>query len=598
MASPSTTRFPLILRLLLDKGDLTQEAIDAVQLPVGDWPTPVEAFLVEKGLADDRLVARRLSEYLGSEWLDLDPDMPTRVIMGSPTGESSILGEIVDLLGSAEAVVARIPESVFRGRKVVPVSVEGGNLHVICMDPMDFSAIEEIRMLSGMSVVSHVGTQRLYKKLNLEAFSGRDKLGEVIATTTGKEKKGNKEKKAKNTIDVDVAQALPGGRDSQVLRLVNTILLQAIEEGASDIHLEPYESTVRVRYRVDGKLREVTPPPFNVFSQVVSRLKILAKMDIAEKRKPQDGSIAMKNGEHRVDLRVSTVPCVYGEKVVMRVLEKSGIPAKMESLGFSEGQAADFLESANSHHGLMFVTGPTGSGKSTTLYTALNLVNTPDKNIATVEDPVEYKMTGMNQVQVNPAAGLDFASSLRAFLRQDPDVIMVGEVRDTETAGICMRAALTGHLVLSTLHTNSALQVVTRLTDMGIEPFLLGPALRLLEAQRLVRRLCSECKEAVELPEQVALRHGLEPGITIYRPSDDSGCMTCKGLGYKGRLGIYEVVRMDDDLVDMISAATPQGELEKYVLSRGTHLLPQSGRNRVIEGLTSMEEVSDYIRVD
>jgi len=599
MANSSTTRFPLILRLLLDKGDLTQEAVDAVNLPVGEWPTPVEAFLVEKGLADDRLVARRLSEYLGSEWLDLDPDMPTRVIKGSPAGESSILGEIVDLLGSAEEVVARIPESVFRGRKVVPVNVEGGNLHVICMDPMDFSAIEEIRMLSGMSVVSHVGTQRLFKKLTLDAFSGRDKLGEVIATTPdAKDKKGGKEKKAKSTIDVDVAQALPGGRDSQVLRLVNTILLQAIEEGASDIHLEPYEASVRVRYRVDGKLREVTPPPFNVFPQVVSRLKILAKMDIAEKRKPQDGAIAMKNGEHRVDLRVSTVPCVYGEKVVMRVLEKNGIPNKMESLGFSEEQAADFLESANSHHGLMFVTGPTGSGKSTTLYCALNLVNTPDKNIATVEDPVEYKMTGMNQVQVNPLAGLDFANSLRAFLRQDPDVIMVGEVRDTETAGICMRAALTGHLVLSTLHTNSALQVVTRLTDMGIEPFLLGPALRLLEAQRLVRRLCSECKEPVELPERVALRHGLEPGITVYRPSDDSGCVTCKGLGYKGRLGIYEVVRMDEDLINMISAATPQSELEKYVLDRGTDLLPQSGRKRVIEGLTSMEEVSDYIRVD
>jgi len=599
MASTPTSRFPLILRLLLEKGDLSQDALQTCGTPVSEWPAETEAYLVEKELADDRLVAQRLAEYLGSEWLDLDLDMPTRLIIGSPAGDSSILGEIVDLLGSAEEVVERIPESVFRARKVVPVRVGGGNLHVICMDPMDFSAIEEIRMLSGMSVVAHVGTQRLFKKLMQEAFSGRDKLGEVIAnTTTGKESKGSKDKKAKNAVDVDVARSLPGGRDSQVLRLVNTILLQAIEEGASDIHLEPYEATVRVRYRVDGRLREVTPPPFNVFPQVVSRLKILAKMDIAEKRKPQDGAIAMKNGEHRVDLRVSTVPCVYGEKVVMRVLEKNSIPTKMEALGFSEEQAHEFLDAAHSHHGLMFVTGPTGSGKSTTLYCALNLVNTPDKNIATVEDPVEYKMTGMNQVQVNPIAGLDFASSLRAFLRQDPDVIMVGEVRDTETAGICMRAALTGHLVLSTLHTNSAMQVVTRLTDMGIEPFLLGPALRLLEAQRLVRRLCSECKEPVELPGDVAERHGLNPGITIYRPSEGSGCMTCKGLGYKGRLGIYEVVKMDDELVDMISSAASQSDLEKHVLARGTDLLPQSGRKRVIDGLTSLEEVSDYIRID
>jgi type IV pilus assembly protein PilB len=379
---------------------------------------------------------------------------------------------------------------------------------------------------------------------------------------------------------------------------VNTILLQAIEEGASDIHLEPYETTVRVRYRVDGQLREVTPPPFGLFQQVISRLKILAKMDIAEKRKPQDGAIAMRNGEHRVDLRVSTVPCVFGEKIVMRVLEKNAIPTKMEMLGLSEKQAADFMEAAESHHGLMFVTGPTGSGKSTTLYCALNLTNKPTKNIATVEDPVEYKMSGMNQVQVNPAAGLDFSSALRAFLRQDPDVIMVGEVRDTETAGICMRAALTGHLVLSTLHTNSAMQVVTRLTDMGIEPFLLGPALRLLEAQRLVRRLCSECKEPVELPAEAAERHGLEPGITAYRPGSNNSCMVCKGNGYKGRLGIYEVVTMDEQLVEMICTAASQADMEKYILSRGTDLLPQSGRKRVIEGLTSLEEVSDYIRVD
>ena len=597
MASTPTSKIPLIVRLLLEKGDLTQEQLDGFPVPVKAWPQNAEAFMVEKGLAQDRQVAQRLSEYLGCNWLDLDQDMPTRILQGVPGGDPKVMGEIAELLTSTEDAVNLIPESVFRGRMVVPVRVQDGNLHVICMDPMDFSAIEEIRMLSGMSVISHVGTQALFRKLNQVAFSGRDKLGEVIASDSRTGTSG-KDGAPGDQVDVDVQKSLPGGRDSQVLRLVNMILLQAIEEGASDIHLEPYETTVRVRYRVDGQLREVTPPPFNVFSQVVSRVKILAKMDIAEKRKPQDGAIAMKNGEHRVDLRVSTVPCVFGEKVVMRVLEKNAIPTKMEMLGFGEEQAAEFLDAAHSHHGLMFVTGPTGSGKSTTLYCALNLVNNPSKNIATVEDPVEYKMTGMNQVQINPAAGLDFSSALRSFLRQDPDVIMVGEVRDTETAGICMRAALTGHLVLSTLHTNTALQVVTRLTDMGVEPFLLGPALRLLEAQRLVRRLCTECKEPVELPGEAAERHGLNEGITIYRPGSNDHCLACKGAGYKGRLGIYEVVTMDEQLIEMISTGSSQADMEKYVLGRGTDLLPQCGRKRVLEGLTSLEEVSDYIRVD
>lgn len=586
---------PLILRLLLEKGDLTQEQVDAFPVSYDAWPKNKEAYMVEQGLADDRLVAQRLAEYLGCCWLDLDPDLPTRVMQGTTGSDPQVMGEIIDLIGSTHEVVERIPESVFRGRMVVPVQMRDGHLHVVCMDPMDFSAIEEIRMLSGTSVISHVGTQALFEKLNKAAFSNRDKLGEVIASNSGGAADNGP---VGDTVDVDVQRALPGGSDSQVLRLVNTILMQAIEEGASDIHLEPYENTVRVRYRVDGQLREVTPPPYSMFGQVISRLKILAKMDIAEKRKPQDGSIALKNGEHRVDLRVSSVPCVYGEKIVMRILEKNAIPDKLEMLGFGEVQAAQFLEAAQSHHGLMFVTGPTGSGKSTTLYCALNLVNTPTKNIATVEDPVEYKMTGMNQVQVNPAAGLDFSSALRSFLRQDPDVIMVGEVRDTETAGICMRAALTGHLVLSTLHTNSALQVVTRLTDMGIEPFLLGPALRLLEAQRLVRRLCSECKEPTEIPGEAAERHGLEEGATIYRPGKNDNCLACKGAGYKGRLGIYEVVLMDEQLVEMICTAVSQADMEKYVLSRGTDLLPQCARKGLMNGLTSLSEVSDYIRVD
>lgn len=399
-----------------------------------------------------------------------------------------------------------------------------------------------------------------------------------------------------DVVDVDLRRPLPPGPEAQVLRLVNHVLAEGVRMGASDLHLEPYENDVRIRFRVDGKLSEFDTPPKHLFPQMISRLKILSKMDIAEKRVPQDGGIMMRDGKSRVDLRASTVPTCYGEKMVLRILDKDGIPDNMEFLGFSDRQAADFIEAANAHHGLMFVTGPTGSGKSTTLYCALNLTNTPDKNIVTVEDPVEFKFHGLNQVPIRSSAGMTFAGALRAFLRQDPDVIMVGEVRDAETAGICMRAALTGHLVLSTLHTNSALQVVTRLTDMGIEPFLLGPALRLIEAQRLVRRLCTECKVQIEMPTDVAARHGMEAGEIIYGPGDAPDCPKCNGGGYKGRVGIYEVVPVDEDLQEMICKAESEKKLEHVVRERGIDLIPDSAVKKLREGITSLHEVSDYIR--
>ena len=399
-----------------------------------------------------------------------------------------------------------------------------------------------------------------------------------------------------DVVDVDLRRPLPPGPEAQVLRLVNHVLSEGVRLGASDLHLEPYENDVRIRLRIDGKLGEFETPPKHLFPQMISRLKILAKMDIAEKRVPQDGGIMMRDGKSRVDLRASTVPTCYGEKMVLRILDKDGIPDNMEFLGLSDQQAHDFIEAANAHHGLMFVTGPTGSGKSTTLYCALNLTNTPDKNIVTVEDPVEFKFHGLNQVPIRANAGMTFAGALRAFLRQDPDVIMVGEVRDAETAGICMRAALTGHLVLSTLHTNSALQVVTRLTDMGIEPFLLGPALRLIEAQRLVRRLCTECKVQMEMPGDVAKRHGMEDGEILFVPGERPDCAKCGGSGYKGRVGIYEVVPIDETLQEMIGKGESEKNLTNIVRERGIDLIPDSAVKKLREGITSLHEVSDYIR--
>jgi type IV pilus assembly protein PilB len=386
---------------------------------------------------------------------------------------------------------------------------------------------------------------------------------------------------------LDLREPVPPGADGRVIRVANSILEGAINQRASDIHLEPFEKEVRIRYRVDGELLEITPPPKPMFVPLISRFKILAKMDIAEKRIAQDGAFGSKLGDVRVDYRVNTVPTVYGEKMVMRLLRKEGVPLTLEKLGFLPLQAEHFCKCIEQPHGLIFVTGPTGSGKSTTLYAALQKLNDPSTNITTVEDPVEYKMTGINQVQVKSQVGLTFATALRAFLRQDPDVLMVGEVRDKETAEICMRAALTGHLVVSTLHTNDSLAAVPRLQDMGIEPFLLAATLRMVEAQRLVRRLCS-CKQPMELGADVAHRLGMTPGEQIFRPK---GCDLCRGTGYKGRVGLYEVVPITPELAKLIQSRTPVPELREAARKAGLPLLRDAGMLKAREGVTSIEEV-------
>ena len=344
---------------------------------------------------------------------------------------------------------------------------------------------------------------------------------------------------------VHLDQAPPPGRDGRIIRYVNSIFEQALQTGASDIHIEPYEDNCRVRLRIDGVLTEIAPPPMSMLNSVISRLKVLSKMDIAERRLPQDGAIGLRSGEHRVDMRVNTCPTVYGEKVVMRVLDKNALPHDLTSLGLDERQYRDLSEAIRSPHGLMLVTGPTGSGKSTTLYSCLNYLNDSETNICTVEDPVEFKFSGINQVQTRTKVGLTFASALRSFLRQDPDVIMVGEVRDNETADICMRAALTGHFVFSTLHTNDALSSITRLQDMGIEPFLLSSTIRLLVAQRLLRRLCDECKIAEQVDPESAKRYEINPRAVIFRPG---GCSRCRETGYKGRLAVFEIIRINSQL--------------------------------------------------
>ena len=494
----------------------------------------VEALLVKKGLATDAQISETYSQYFV---------VPTYARPAGNVAFDPALGSL-------------LPEKLCRDRLLAPVAIRGDMLDVafVCAD--DLLMVDELQLLTGLTVCPLIAPLSVVEETIESLYSGPQKRAELVAG--GDEYDENERSEEIDRLhDEDVLEldrAPVHGKGGNVIRTVNQILEQALRIGASDIHLEPFEDSCAIRFRVDGVLHELAPPPRSMFIPILSRFKILAKMDIAEKRVPQDGAIAVKAVDKRVDLRVSTVPTVYGEKMVMRILDKGAIPIELTGLGFDERQSKDLIESIKMPHGLMLVTGPTGSGKSTTLYACLNLLNEPDTNICTVEDPVEYKFKGMNQVQVKTMVGLTFATALRAFLRQDPDVIMVGEVRDQETAQICLRAALTGHFVLSTIHTNDSLSAVNRLEDMGIEPFLLASTLRVLEAQRLIRRLCKECKEPYSCDEDTAQRHGLQVGDTLYRPK---GCDYCHGSGYKGRVGVFEVVRITNRMANLIQARAP-----------------------------------------
>ncbi|HZM01051.1 MAG TPA: GspE/PulE family protein [Planctomycetota bacterium] len=601
MSRTATVEQPLIVRLLVERGVIPSERLEDVARARSEHPDCIEEALVVGELASEAALAEAYAGYLHVPWIERAPEdqggQPVEHLPGDAAPRP--LGPLEELAAACRPLANAVTEAVCRKHRLLPLRQSGLELEIACVNPTDFAALEEVRMRSLQVVRPLAVTSALLAELTGAVFGERDVVREIASEggrAGGTETEGQDEDEEMEFV-LDLRRAIPSGKDSQVVRIVNVLLTRAIEEHASDIHIEPYEDLVRVRYRIDGKLVETTPPPRSLFVPTVSRLKILAKMDIAEKRIPQDGAIALKSGEKRVDLRVSTVPTVYGEKMVIRILEKGGIPDKLEQLGFSEKQAQDFLRAAEAPHGLMFVTGPTGSGKSTTLYTCLKLINSPQDNIVTVEDPVEYKFFGLNQVHVRANVGLTFAAALRSFLRQDPDKIMVGEVRDQETAQICMRAALTGHLVLSTLHTNNSLQVINRVVDMGVEPFLLGPALRLVEAQRLLRKLCPDCKQPYTLPEDVALRHGLPPGATLYRRGAGA-CLTCKGNGTKGRLGMYEVIPINETLRDLIASRAPVAQLEKAARAEGVLFLDDSARKHLLAGLTTLEEVAEYVRVE
>jgi len=475
---------------------------------------------------------------------------------------------------------------------VLPISKKGSTLTCAVSDPLDLLMIDNLKMVTGCEINLMIATresliaaiQNFYTIARSQAF--QDTSGEESKDSGGKD--STDKTGGKTPADSKSKQPLAQkAEEAPVIKLVDLIIKQAIEQRASDIHIEPFKDRICLRYRIDGALYQIPPPSKSLHLAVVSRLKILSKLDIAEKRLPQDGAIAFKLDERTVDIRISTIPTVWGEKVVMRILDKDSVKLELSNLGFMPKQLENIKKALTRPYGLFFVTGPTGSGKSTTLYSALSETIDPKKNVMTAEDPVEFKLEGINQVQVRPDIGLTFASALRAFLRQDPDVIMVGEVRDLETAQICVRAALTGHFVLSTLHTNDAASAISRLVDIGVEPYLITPSLVCIVAQRLARRLCSKCKEAIEP------KPDLFGGITfksdlIYKAV---GCEECNHIGYKGRIVLTETMLISDPIRELISKNAPYMEILDAARKNGMDTLFEDGIKKVEAGITSFDEI-------
>ncbi len=486
-------------------------------------------------------------------------------------------------------IVRLIPEDVAQKYQIIPVSRTGSTLVLAMADPSNIFAIEDIKFLTGYNVEPLIASDAAIKTAIEKHYESAEMGLEGVLTEFDE---GEMEV-VREEEEVDLTDLKKAVEDAPVVKLVNLILTDAIKKGASDIHIEPYEKSFRVRYRVDGILAEVMKPPMKLKNAIVSRIKIMSNLDIAERRLPQDGRIKLKLGKNKeMDYRVSVLPTLFGEKVVLRLLDKSNLQLDMTKLGFEEKALKNFMDAIHRPWGIVLVTGPTGSGKTTTLYSALSELNKISENISTAEDPVEFNLMGINQVQMHDDIGLNFAASLRSFLRQDPDIIMVGEIRDYETAEIAVKAALTGHLVLSTLHTNDAPSTVNRLLNMGIEPFLVSSSCNLILAQRLARKICKDCRTKVQIAEKVLVNLGL-PANEAHKMEcfKGSGCATCGGSGYKGRIALYEVMPFTEAVKELVLNGASSAELKRAAVKDGMKTLRMSGITKVAEGVTTIEEV-------
>lgn len=478
-----------------------------------------------------------------------------------------------------------IPSEFAMKNLTLPLSRTLRSLTVAMSDPLDLILIDNLKKLTQCEVNPIIATKSDLMKA-VQDFYGKSAMLKDAVQASFEAGAVVQEEASRSEDELNLDKLIARAEEAPVVKLVDLIIRQAIDERASDIHIEPFKDKISLRYRIDGKLYEIPAPAKHLHLPIVSRVKILSKLDIAEKRLPQDGAMLVKIEDRPIDIRVSIIPTIYGEKAVLRILDRSNVVLDLKQLGFDSKQLEIIRKGINMPYGLIFLTGPTGSGKTTTLYAILSEIKSPTKNIMTIEDPVEYKLEGINQVQIKPEIGLTFATALRSFLRQDPDVMLVGEVRDLETAEICIRSALTGHLVLSTLHTNDAPSAVSRLIDIGVEPYLITPSLICVIAQRLIRKLCPDCKEAYE-PDQKTLGNIKLNAELIYRPK---GCPKCNQLGYKGRACISEVMMINEAIRELISQRAPFQKIRELARANGMQTLQESAFKKVEQGLTSLEE--------
>ena len=549
-------------QILIELGYITQDQLEQALAEHQRTPKSLGRVLIDMGMIKEGDLVRALAEQVGLEFVDLaeHPVDPTATTL--------------------------LPEALARRYRAIPIGERDGKLLVAMSDPANVYALDDIRTITNRDVQPLVATAADVERA-IQKYAGMDGQVEALANV------------ASDAIEGEDEQLEAALEDAPIVKLVNAIMTQAVGDRASDVHIEPAEKNVRIRFRVDGVLHEPMPPaPKNIQGGLISRLKVMADLNIAEKRIPQDGRISMKVGGKALDLRVATLPTVFGEKVVIRVLDKTNALLRLEDLGFMEDAYNRFSVSFKKPYGAILVTGPTGSGKSTTMYSTLNILNEVDKNIITVEDPVEYRLNGVNQIQVNPKAGLTFASALRSILRADPDIVLIGEIRDKETATIAIEAALTGHLVLSSLHTNDAASAISRLIEMDVETFLVASAIDAVVAQRLARKLCERCKEAYapEPPELAAagFPEWLWPEVeTLYRPT---GCAACSNTGYRGRIGLYEVMQMSEEIERLTVERASAEAIRTVAVQQGMMSLRDDGLEKCRMGITSIEEVARVVK--
>ena len=559
---------PLLGQLLIWNKIITQEQLDEVLLEQKKSGKKLGTILTEKNYITEEKLNKFLSEQYGVDTIDLNS------------------------ISIPQDVINKVPAHIAKKYTLIPIGIDDRKIKVAISDPTNIFALDDIRFLTGMNAVALLANEGSILKAIEKYYGSTKEINTLIDSLS--ETAESVDMMQEQDVESSVEDLESESNEEPVIKLANAILAKSVKDGASDIHIEPYENDLRVRYRLDGKLKTFMNLSKSVAPVLTSRFKIMSKLNIAEKRLPQDGRIRIKTGGKDIDLRVSTLPTVYGEKVVMRILDRSSIRVNLQDLGFEKQDLEKYIKAIESPFGMILVTGPTGSGKTTTLYASLNKINKEDTNIMTAEDPVEYNIEGINQVLVKESIGLTFANALRSFLRQDPDVIMVGEIRDTETAEIAIRSALTGHLVFSTIHTNDAPSTIMRLVDMDIERYLISSSLVLVLAQRLARKICPRCKQEINIPPNALIELGFSEedakNMKVYK---GKGCEYCNNTGYKGRVALYEVMPISDRIKEMILNEASVAEIREEAIKEGMSTLRMSGLKKIKEGVTTIEEVAN-----